>query len=285
MRCNYSILVCAIAAIAFTASCAPKYAYPPQGYPQQGGAAGANPYAATPSSKAEKLREQAELMNAQLELDKAKLAKEQELANLKAKYEHERQMQDALYAKRRVLEKGAQMLLTPCLKEGSGGGDQWFRGWGTGETEYGDESAAYQEAQNSARADMMTKFVGTVRNIMKQYNSKTGVPSGGISRENNVENALRQVAQKELDGYFETTCNERMMTPEGNIRFYAAGQMPASKAKKIIPKALEVAKVKFNQEKLLDAMDAEFDKMEAKAKEEQKALEEAERKMKDRGSL
>lgn len=174
-----------------------------------------------------------------------------------------------LAAQKPSMNPGEEVQLVPCKDKGMGGNGKYYRGFGIGEHPT-DEYSALAEASNAARANLGSKFMGIEETILTDYNSKTGVPSGKTSRESNLENAFRAAGKKALNDYFEVTCQTAIRTKLGAKKYYVAGQISIDKMVNSIANNLEVMNVRFNRDRLMQAMDA---KLAQQALEEQQRLE------------
>ncbi|PID90946.1 MAG: hypothetical protein CSA97_00200 [Bacteroidetes bacterium] len=252
----------------------PQYGqYRPQGYqgqPQyQGQNAQANATQMAPQQQPDELDAEIRRMERQDKLEE--LAYQREMR--RKKRELKMKQLDQLYAQQAQLDEGSVVRLVPCSAEGMGGDGKYYRGLGIGEHVL-DEYAALAEASNAARANLGSKFMGVVQNILTDYNSKTGTPGAKVNRENNLENAMRVAGEKVLNDYSEVTCQTSVKTNTGSIKWYVAVQIRVDKFANGVADELETMKVKFNRDRLLEAMDSQINRqVQREQQQRDKALE------------
>ncbi len=206
-----------------------------------------------------KLEREAKIIEAQAKVDAARI-----------KAEQARRHAEQLAAQNATLDEGTSIRLVPCEEKGFDKAGEYYAGFGVGES-LNDEDMARKEARNAAMADLEGKFVGTIENILTDYNSKTHTPSDQLAREGNLENGLRSATKKVLNSYFNVVCSRSTRTKFGTIKWYVAGQIPIGTYKQNVAKELDVLKVKYNRDKLFEAMDNQLNKQ---AEEERQKREE-----------
>ncbi len=195
-----------------------------------------------------KLEREAKIIEAQAKVDAARI-----------KAEQARKHAEQLAAQKATLDEGTAIRLVPCEDQGFDKVGEYYAGFGIGES-LNDEAMARKEATNDAITNLAQKFVGTIDNIMTDYNSKTHTPSDQLAREGNLENGLRIATPKVLNSYFNVVCSKSTRTKFGTIKWYIAGRILYDNFKKGVAQELDVMKVKYNRDKLFESMDEQLNK-------------------------
>jgi hypothetical protein len=202
----------------------------------------------TTSNKVKQMEEEAALLEAQANLNATK-------RRIKAEEERAKQI-DAMEDK---WEDGAVGVLTPCEDDASNKPGEWMGGFGIGE-DLTDQQAARAEAKRAARVDIGQNFIGVIKNFTRDYGSKTNTSDGKQSRQADLEGAVEIATEKVLDKYSYPVCTKTTKTKRGSYKIYMAIRVPVDVYKDNMAKELDVMKVKYDKQKLFEAMDAALDK-------------------------
>ena len=212
------------------------------------------------SDEAQKLREQIELQKLQNELDMLKLEQEKAKAALNAQAS---------------LEDGAKMLLIPCMREAleyETGHQMSAQGMSTGKSR---QELALKDANRNAIAELMTRFVGVIKNGIEDYTKDTDTRSLTREQEAQLEGLCVAAGERAINKLFKPGCREILKDKYGNYGCYVALYVDADKVLDEIANELEVEKVDVDKAIFRKRLQAELD--EQSRKEQEKKQQELDR--------
>lgn len=150
---------------------------------------------------------------------------------------------------------GEQALITFCIDEAYDKPGEYMAGLGIAE-DRPDRSRAIVDANRVAIADIASRYIGMIRNVIEDYTKDVNVPSGKKMYESELEGGADAIGTKVIDRYANTVCRKISQSATGGYVGYVAVQVLLEDAKKGLAEELEVRKVDFDKNKLFEKVDA-----------------------------
>ena len=113
----------------------------------------------------------------------------------------------------------------------------------------------------AAKADIESRFIGTVKSAMSYYSKDVNVPSNKKFKESELEGGVKDICHKIVDKYAFRVCGpEIQQGATGAFDAFAVYRLYLSDIKDKFADELEVRKVDFDRHLWNKAMDAELEK-------------------------
>ncbi len=196
----------------------------------------------------------------QLELDK--------IRNERAMLQIKQEQAEAALREQAIFEAGTRKLLIPCTKEAlelEKNNQMAAQGMSTGKER---QELALKDANRVAIAELMTRFVGVIKNGIEDYTKDTDTKNLSRVQEAQLEGLCINVCEKAINEYFKPACREFVQDKKGTYGCYVAIYVSTNKVLDEIDKALEVAEVDVDKAMFRKRLQAELD---AQSRKEQEA--------------
>lgn len=169
------------------------------------------------------------------------------------------------------MPNGEQVLLTFCMDESFDKPGEYMAGLGIAEGRP-DRNVAIADANESAKSDIATRFVGTLENCMTNYRKDTNVPGNKKMYSSSMEGGLKVIGRAVIDKYANAVCRKITQEATGGYVCYVALHIMLDDAKKGVADELEVRKVDYDKQKFFEKMDEELAKEAARRQAEMDAM-------------
>ncbi len=233
---------------------------PPQGYPYYGQGYAQQPVQQAPAEDPEiaELRRQEELEAAKWEIEKKRREREEE-----QKAWDERAKLTA------TVENGTQLLITFCVDEAMDKTGEYMAGLGISQDQI-DQKDALISANQAALADIISRFLGVIKNGVEAYNKETNTMQRNKVKESQLEGLALSAGEKAINKYAERACTKFVANKHGGYGCYVAVHVPIGKVvDEIIDAAEEVQQTDFDKYQFRQRMEETIYKDQQKAQKEQ----------------
>jgi multidrug efflux pump subunit AcrA (membrane-fusion protein) len=201
---------------------------------------------------------QIELKKKQMELDKINAESEMQTKRLEMQKADVAAEQEAKEQAKAKMLKGNTRILLPCSDFFLDKPDEYISGLGVSQDNM-DIKDANLRAIQAAKADIESRFIGTVKSAMSYYSKDVNVPSNKKFKESELEGGVKDMCRKVVDKYAFRECGpEIQQQATGSFDAFAVYRMYLKDMKEQIANELEVRKVDFDKKKWNEAMDAEL---------------------------
>lgn len=202
------------------------------------------------------VKKQAELLKALYELELLQIQHDQAVSALR---EHA------------TIEAGAKELLIPCMVEALELEQKYQMaalGIATGKER---QELALKDANRNAIAELMTRWVGVIKNGIEDYTKDTDTKSLTREQEAQLEGLCINVGEKAINELFKVGCRRSLQEKKGTYGFYVALYISSNEVLDRIDKALEAAEVDVDKAVFRKRMQAELDEQSRKQQEARQA--------------
>jgi len=199
------------------------------------------------------LKEQIELKKLQNELELLEIQHQQAVSALN---------------EQATLEAGARKLLIPCMREAlelEKTNQMAAQGMATGKIYQED---ALKDANRNAIAELMTRWVGVIKNGIEDYTKDTHTKSLSREQQAQLEGLCINVGEKAINELFKPACREFLKDKKGQYGCYVALYVSTKEVLDEIVNAVEVARVDVDKDIFRKRMQDELD---AQSRKEQEA--------------
>lgn len=172
-------------------------------------------------------KEQAELLKAQHELELLRIQQEQAVAALNEKA---------------TLEAGIKKLLIPCMKEALELEKTYQMAAQGISTEKVRQELALTDANRKAVAELMTRWVGVIKNGIEDYTKDSDTKSLTRLQEAQLEGLCINACEKAINKLMKPACREFVTDKDGNYGCYVAVYVSTNDVLDEIDKAIEEEK-------------------------------------------
>lgn len=166
---------------------------------------------------------------------------------------------------------GEQVLLTFCMDEAYDMPGEYMAGLGIAE-DRPDRSRAILDANRVAVADIITRYVGIIKNAIEDYSKDVNVPSGKKIYESELEGGAKAIGTSVIEKYVQPVCRKITQSATGGYVGYVAVHVSLTDAKKGLEDELEVRKVDYDKKKFFEKMDTELEEAANQRREEMNAM-------------
>lgn len=170
-----------------------------------------------------------------------------------------------------VMANGEQVLLTFCMDESFDKPGVYMAGLGIAE-DRPDRKDAILDANEVAKNDIASRFIGMLKTCVDNYRKDVNVPSNKKMYESSLESGIQIIGTKVIDKYANVACRKLTQSATGGFVCYVALQVPLEDAKKGVAEELEVRKVDYDKKKFFEKMDEELAKEAARKQAELDAM-------------
>lgn len=172
-------------------------------------------------------KEQAELLKAQNELELERRKQEIAMSELN---------------NQAALEAGVKKLLIPCTKEAlelEKDHQMAAQGMSTGKER---QELALKDANRNAVAELMTRWIGVIKNGIEDYTKDSDTKSLSRVQEAQLEGLCINVCEKSINKLFKPACREFLSDRDGNYGCYVALYVSTNDVLDELDKAIEEVK-------------------------------------------
>lgn len=148
---------------------------------------------------------------------------------------------------------GEQVITTFCIDQSYDKPGEYMAGLGIAE-DCPDRSRALLDANRVAIADIASRYIGMIRNVIEDYTKDVNVPSGKKMYESELEGGADAIGTKVIEKYANTVCRQILQSSTGGYVGYVAVHVLLEDANKGLAEELEVRKVDFDKTKLMEKM-------------------------------
>ena len=213
---------------------------------------------ASSSQSTDEIEAQIALKKKQMELDKlnaeAEIQKKRQEMQMQD-IENERQAKEQQKPK---MLNGNKGIIIPCSEMLIDSVNVYISGMGVSQDNM-DIKDANLRAIQAAKADIESRFIGTVKNAMSYYSKDVNMPSNKKFKESELEGGVKDVCRKVVDKYAFRVCGpEIQQEATGAFDAFAVYRMYIKDMKEQFANELEIRKVDFDRKKWNEAMDAEL---------------------------
>lgn len=149
-----------------------------------------------------------------------------------------------------VLPNGEVALTTFCVDEAYDKPGEYMAGLGIVEGR-ADRTKAIEDANRAAIADIASRYVGVIKNVIESYSKDVNVPSGQKIYESKLEGGIEAVGAAVIEKYAHVVCRQLSQSATGGYVGYVAVHVEVSDLQKGLSEELEVRKVDYDAEKLM----------------------------------
>ena len=170
-----------------------------------------------------------------------------------------------------ALEAGAKKLLIPCMKEAlelENNYQMAAQGMSTGKQR---QELALKDANRTAIAELMTRFVGVIKNGIEDYTKDSDTKSLTREQEAQLEGLCVATGEKAINELFKTGCREYLHEAKGTYGCYVALYVPNKEVLDRINNAIEVAELDLDKAIFRKRLQAELDSQSAKEQQAKQA--------------
>ena len=202
------------------------------------------------------------------------LKKVKELRELERAMELEELQHDQAVAalnNQATLEAGAKRLLIPCMREAlelENDNQMAAQGMATG---WQRQELALKEANRVAIAELMTRFVGVIKNGIEDYSKDSDTKSLSREKEAQLEGLCVAAGEKAINELFKPGCREYLQDKKGQYGCYVALYVPNKQVLDKISDALEVAEIDVDKAVFRKRLEAELANQSAKEQQAKQA--------------
>jgi hypothetical protein len=158
--------------------------------------------------------------------------------------------------------KGNRRIVIPCQQDLLDKPDEYISGFGVSQDNSDIKDANLRSIQ-AAKADIESRFIGTVKNAMSYYSKDVNVPSGKKMKESELEGGVKDLVHRIVDKEAFRVCGPEIQQQEmGSFDGFAVYRIYlknlASETAKAVASQAEVLGVDFDKKKWGEAMEAEL---------------------------
>jgi len=158
-----------------------------------------------------------------------------------------------------VLPNGEVELVTFCIDDAYDKPGEYMAGLGIAE-DRPDRSRAIVDANRVAIADIASRYIGIIKNAIKDYSKDVNVPNNKKMYESSLEGGAAAIGTKVIEKYANAVCRKFTQSATGGYVGYVAVHVLLDDAKKGVAEELEVRKVDYDKDKFFEKMDQELAK-------------------------
>lgn len=170
-----------------------------------------------------------------------------------------------------VMANGEQVLITFCLDEAYDKPGVYMAGLGIAE-DRSERPRAIADANRMASVDIMTRYIGMIKNAIEDYTKDVNVPSGKKMYESELEGGAQSIGTAVINKYSNVVCRKLTQSATGGYTCYVAVQVLLEDARKGLAEELEIRKVDYDKKKFFEKMDEELAKEAARKQAELDAM-------------
>lgn len=207
-----------------------------------------------------------EIAEKRKQLELQKLQHEMEMEQMKMEAE-KRRLQSQLQATEKM-EAGTEVLLTFCIDEAMDKAGEYMAGLGISQNQL-DQKDALISANQAALSDIITRFLGVIKNGVEMYNKETNTQQRNKAKESQLEGLALSVGEKAVNKYAEVVCRKVISEKEGTYGCYVAVHVPIADVVDEMVDQLEVMQVDVDKARFRDRMNEELEANTRKVQEEQ----------------
>lgn len=148
---------------------------------------------------------------------------------------------------------GERVITTFCIDQSYDKPGEYMAGLGIVE-DCPDRSRALLDANRIAIADIASRYIGMIRNVIEDYTKDVNVPSGKKVYESELEGGADAIGTKVIEKYANTVCRQILQNSTGGFVGYVAVHVLLEDANKGLAEELEVRKVDYDKNKLMEKM-------------------------------
>lgn len=208
----------------------------------------------------------AEIAEQRKQLELQKLQHEMEMEQMKMEAE-KRRLQSQLQATEKM-EAGTEVLLTFCIDEAIDKPNEYMAGLGISQNQL-DQKDALISANQVALSDIISRFLGVIKNGVEMYNKETNTQQRNKAKESQLEGLALSVGEKAVNKYAEVVCRKVISEKEGTYGCYVAVHVPIADVVDEMANQLEVLQVDVDKASFKEKMYSELETNSKKVQEEQ----------------
>ena len=208
----------------------------------------------------------AEIAEQRKQLELQKLQHEMEMEQMRMEAE-KRRLQSQLQATEKM-EAGTEVLLTFCIDEAMDKAGEYMAGLGISQNQL-DQKDALISANQVALSDIITRFLGVIKNGVEMYNKETNTQQRNKAKESQLEGLALSVGEKAVNKYAEVVCRKVISEKEGTYGCYVAVHVPIADVVDEMVDQLEVLQVDVDKARFRDRMNSELEANTKKMQDEQ----------------
>ena len=158
-----------------------------------------------------------------------------------------------------VLPNGEVALTTFCVDEAYDKPGEYMAGLGIVEGRP-DRTKAIEDANRAAIADISSRYIGVIKNVIESYSKDVNVPSGQKIYESKLEGGIEAVGAAIIEKHAYVVCRQLARSATGGYVGYVAVHVEMSDLQKGLSEELEVRKVDYDADKLMKEHEAAVSK-------------------------
>ena len=162
-------------------------------------------------------------------------------------------------AKKSIAQRVGQKLFTPCIDESYDMPGEYMAGLGISENQIDQNTAKYQ-ANNSAIADISSRYIGVIKNGVSQYAKDNNTASGQKIKQSELEGQAMAIGKKAIEKYADAVCREFAQADDGTYICYIAVHVPLKKVLNETIDELGVLKTDYDRKQFREWMESELNK-------------------------
>lgn len=190
-------------------------------------------------------------------------AKKAEAEAAKRKAEEDAARAEAGIRKNRIDQ---QIVNIPCMDDALSYGTDFLSAFGSSEKKRNPE-VAIRLANEAATQELASRLVGTIKNGARSYVQDSATPSGQFE-EDKLEGAAEAIGKKVINKLLEPSCREVAQSSGGGFNAYVCLKINKNAAKDEIIHEMELMKLKFDHQQMVDYMNSELEKQDKAATDE-----------------